>query len=68
MNKLPPFPITKYAENAAAMNIAWPTAGGIRWHVRKDIAKQSGLESAIIRKGKRILIDPERFLEWLQKQ
>lgn len=60
-----PFVITKYAEFAASRGLTWPTPCGIRWHVRH--ADRNGLNAALIRKGKRILIDPEKFLAWLSQ-
>lgn len=42
--------------------------GGIRWDIFN--AERNGLATsgAIIRRGRRILINPERYLDWLERR
>jgi len=44
------------------------TEGGIRWDLFNS--KRNGLakSGAIIRRGRRVLIDPDRYLEWLSRR
>jgi hypothetical protein len=40
--------------------------GGMRWMIFQ--AKTSGLESALVRIGRRVLIDVDAFFEWVKSQ
>lgn len=40
------------------------TEGALRWHVFQ--AKQNGLDKAIVRVGRRVLIDELEFNRWLE--
>ena len=44
------------------------TSGGLRWHIFN--AKQNGLQDtgAIIRIGRSVLIDEDRFFNWIDSQ
>ena len=42
------------------------TPGGIRWLLfNRDI---NGLEQAVVKIGRRVLIDEDKFFEWLDEQ
>lgn len=41
------------------------TEGALRWHVFN--AKTNGLDSAIVRIGRRVLIDEQAFSQWLER-
>lgn len=42
------------------------TEGALRWHVFNS--KRNGLDSAIVRVGRRVLIDEQAFSHWLEQQ
>jgi hypothetical protein len=45
---------------------AWPSVAGLRWMIfNKD---KNGFTKAIVRSGRRVLIDEEKFFEWLDGQ
>ncbi|HEY0876916.1 MAG TPA: hypothetical protein VGE10_00540 [Zeimonas sp.] len=41
------------------------TEGALRWHVFNS--KRNGLDSAIVRVGRRVLIDEQAFSQWLER-
>ena len=41
---------------------SWPPPGGMRWMIFK--AKENGLSPALIRIGRRVLIDVDAFFKW----
>ena len=44
------------------------TEGGIRWDLFNREANGLAKSGAIIRRGRRVLIDPERYIEWLSRR
>jgi len=42
------------------------TTGGLRWDIFNADSNGLHKSGAIIRKGRKILIDPEKYLKWLQ--
>lgn len=44
------------------------TEGGIRWDLFNRETNGLAKSGAIIRRGRRILIDPARYLDWLEGQ
>lgn len=44
------------------------TEAGIRWDLFNRHANGLTKAGAIIRRGRRILIDPERYLEWMTRR
>ena len=44
----------------------WPTLSSLRRLIRKG--KENGFEKAVLRIGKRVLIDEKRFFEWVNSQ
>lgn len=53
--------VRQYAER-----YPWPSESGLRWMIFH--AASNGLESALIRVGRRILIDIEAFNLWVRSQ
>ena len=51
-------PVPKWNQNHE-----WPTVGALRWMIFH--AKTNGLDTAIRRVGRRVLIDEEAFFEWV---
>lgn len=51
--------VKQYAEH-----FPWPTESGLRWAIFH--AASNGLESALIRVGRRIIIDVPKFHEWIR--
>lgn len=44
------------------------TEGGVRWDLYNQQRNGLAKSGAIIRRGRRILIDPERYLGWLESR
>ena len=42
------------------------TPGGIRWDIFNSESNGLSKSGALIRKGRRIYIDPEKYFEWLK--
>lgn len=57
----------KTVKQFCADNQAFPE-GGVRWDIFNE--KSNGLErsGAIIRKGRRVLIDEDKYFEWVVSQ
>ncbi len=53
--------VSQVAENSAAFSEA-----SLRWLIFNS--KENGLESALVRVGRRVLIDQVRFNAWLESQ
>lgn len=55
------YTIRQFAQNNPAFSEA-----SLRWHI--TVAKKNGLgkSGAILRNGRRILIDPDKFFTWLE--
>ena len=43
---------------------SWPSEGGMRNYIQH--AKRYGIEDAIVRIGKRVLVNPEKFFELIK--
>ena len=44
------------------------TEGGVRWQIFNEANNGLAKSGAIIRMGRRVLIDEDRFFDWLDKQ
>lgn len=43
----------------------WPTLRSIRWYIHENV---NGFEDACVKRlGKRVLISPSKFEEWIEK-
>lgn len=40
----------------------WPSVAGLRYLINR--AEENGISNAVIRIGRRVLVDEEKFLEW----
>jgi len=54
-------PVTKWNEYHP-----WPPVGGLRHLIFFE--KTNGFAHCVVRLGRRVLIDEERFFEWAEKQ
>lgn len=44
------------------------TEGGVRWQIFNEETNGLAKSGAIIRMGRRVLIDEDRFFDWLDRQ
>lgn len=44
----------------------WPSVAGLRWMIFNK--EKNGFTKAIVKSGRRVLIDEEKFFEWLDEQ
>ena len=54
--------------NQFAERYPWAKAGGLRWQVFNE--QKNGLQEAgaVVRVGRKVLIDVPRYFEWIDKQ
>ncbi|GBE29089.1 MAG TPA: DNA-binding protein [Bacteroidetes bacterium] len=55
-----------YTVREAVLAGLWPSESSLRWAIFH--AKTNGLDSALVRIGKRVLIDSEAFWNWIDQK
>lgn len=46
----------------------WPSRDGLRFYIKNRHNNGLARHNAILRMGRRILIDPDRFFQWIDAQ